>query len=35
VVARSVELPYGRFLYVLPLGKAPVHYPGYTLRPAR
>ena len=31
----EIELPYGRFLYVLPLGKAPVRYAGYTLRPAR
>jgi hypothetical protein len=27
----EVELPYGRYLYVLPLGRKPVHYAGYTL----
>jgi 4-amino-4-deoxy-L-arabinose transferase-like glycosyltransferase len=31
----EMELPYGRYLYVLPLGKTPVRYAGYTLRPAR
>jgi len=31
----EIELPYGRYLYVLPLGKTPVRYAGYTLRPAR
>ena len=27
----EIEIPYGRYLYVLPLGKKPVHYAGYTL----
>ena len=27
----EIEIPYGRFLYVLPLGRAPVEYAGYTL----
>jgi len=27
----EIELPYGRYLYVLPLGKKPVSYAGYTL----
>ncbi len=27
----EMEIPYGRFLYVLPLGKKPVDYAGYTL----
>jgi hypothetical protein len=27
----EIELPYGRYLYVLPVGKKPVHYAGYTL----
>ena len=27
----EIELPYGRFLYVLPLGRRPVEYAGYTL----
>ena len=27
---REVELPYGRFLYVLPLTRTPVEYAGYT-----
>ena len=27
----EIELPYGRFLYVLPLGRRPVDYAGYTL----
>jgi hypothetical protein len=26
----EIELPYGRFLYVLPLGRRPVQYAGYT-----
>lgn len=26
----EVELPHGRFLYVLPVGRAPVRYAGYT-----
>jgi hypothetical protein len=29
----EIELPYGRYLYVLPLGKKPVNYAGYTLLP--
>jgi hypothetical protein len=31
----EIELPYGRFLYVLALGRPPVHYAGYTLARAR
>jgi hypothetical protein len=31
----EIEIPHGRFLYVLPLGKNPVHYAGYTLVRAR
>jgi hypothetical protein len=34
----EIELPYGRFLYVLPLGRRPVEYAGYTFvrdEPAR
>ncbi|HET7340248.1 MAG TPA: glycosyltransferase family 39 protein [Methylomirabilota bacterium] len=31
----EIELPYGRFLYVLPLGRTPVRYAGYTLLPGR
>jgi MFS family permease len=31
----EIELPYGRFLYVLPVGRKPVRYAGYTLLPAR
>jgi 4-amino-4-deoxy-L-arabinose transferase-like glycosyltransferase len=31
----EIELPYGRYLYVLPLGRKPVRYAGYTLIPAR
>jgi hypothetical protein len=31
----EIEIPHGRFLYVLPLGKKPVHYAGYTLVRAR
>jgi hypothetical protein len=27
----EIELPYGRFLYVLPLDRRPVSYAGYTL----
>jgi hypothetical protein len=27
----EMELPYGRFLYVLPLGRAPVSYAGYMI----
>ena len=27
----EIEIPYGRFLYVLPVGKKPVLYAGYTL----
>ena len=27
----EIDLPYGRFLYVLPLGRRPVEYAGYTL----
>jgi Dolichyl-phosphate-mannose-protein mannosyltransferase len=27
----EIELPYGRYLYVLSVGKKPVHYAGYTL----
>jgi hypothetical protein len=26
----EVDLPYGRYLYVLPVGRAPVQYAGYT-----
>jgi hypothetical protein len=26
----EIELPYGRFLYVLPVGRRPVEYAGYT-----
>ena len=31
----EIELPYGRYLYVLPLGRKSVDYAGYTLLPAR
>lgn len=31
----EVEIPYGRYLYVLALGRTPVHYAGYTLVRAR
>jgi len=31
---RVVELPYGRFLYVLPLTRSPVYYAGYTFERA-
>jgi hypothetical protein len=34
-VAKHQPHPPGYILYVLPLGKAPVRYAGYTLRPAR
>ena len=27
----EIELPYGRFLYVLPVGRRPIDYAGYTL----
>jgi MFS family permease len=27
----EIAIPYGRFLYVLPVGRAPVEYAGYTL----
>jgi 4-amino-4-deoxy-L-arabinose transferase-like glycosyltransferase len=27
----EIELPYGRYLYVLPLGRSPLRYAGYTL----
>jgi hypothetical protein len=27
----EIELPYGRYLYVLPLSRRPVEYAGYTL----
>jgi hypothetical protein len=27
----EIDLPHGRFLYVLPLGRRPVEYAGYTL----
>ncbi len=27
----EMEIPYGRFLYVLPIGRKPVSYAGYTL----
>jgi hypothetical protein len=27
----EMEIPYGRYLYVLPLGKQPVVYGDYTL----
>jgi hypothetical protein len=29
----EIELPHGRYLYVLALGRKPVAYAGYTLRP--
>jgi hypothetical protein len=28
---REIELPYGRYLYVLPIGRRPVSYAGFTL----
>ena len=32
----EIPLPYGRFLYVLPLTRKPVEYAGYTFeRPRR
>jgi len=31
---KVVELPYGRFLYVLPLTHTPVEYAGYTFEHA-
>ncbi len=31
----EIALPHGRFLYVLPLGRRPVRYAGYTLVPGR
>jgi 4-amino-4-deoxy-L-arabinose transferase-like glycosyltransferase len=27
----EIEIPHGRYLYVLPVGRRPVHYAGYTL----
>jgi hypothetical protein len=27
----EIELPYGRFLYVLPVDRRPIDYAGYTL----
>jgi 4-amino-4-deoxy-L-arabinose transferase-like glycosyltransferase len=27
----EIEIPHGRYLYLLPLGQKPVHYAGYTL----
>jgi hypothetical protein len=27
----EMELPHGRFLYVLPVGRRPIDYAGYTL----
>src|SRR5262245_5410934 len=27
----EIEIPYGRFLYVLPVGRSPIEYAGYTL----
>jgi hypothetical protein len=27
----EIEIPYGRFLYVLPVGREPIEYAGYTL----
>jgi hypothetical protein len=32
---REIELPYGRYLYVLPLTRRPVEYAGYTFERAR
>jgi hypothetical protein len=26
----EIEIPYGRFLYVLAVGRSPVEYAGYT-----
>jgi hypothetical protein len=31
----EMELPYGRYLYILPFGRKPVEYAAYTLLPAR
>jgi hypothetical protein len=31
----EIGLPHGRYLYVLPLGRKPVRYAGYTLARAR
>jgi 4-amino-4-deoxy-L-arabinose transferase-like glycosyltransferase len=31
----EIEIPYGRYLYVLPVGRKPVHYAGYTLARTR
>ena len=31
----EIEIPHGRYLYVLPLGNKPVSYAGYTLIRAR
>ena len=28
----EIEIPYGRYLYVLPVGRKSVDYAGYTLR---
>jgi hypothetical protein len=28
----EIEIPYGRYLYVLPVGRRSVDYAGYTLR---
>src|SRR5262245_37697379 len=28
----EIEIPHGRFLYVLPVGRSPIEYAGYTLR---
>ena len=29
----EIEIPYGRFLYVLPVGRGPLEYAGYTFVP--
>ena len=31
----EIEIPHGRYLYVLPVGRTPVRYAGYTLGRAR
>ena len=31
---REVQLPYGRYLYVLPLTRTPAEYAGYTFERA-
>ena len=31
---REVQLPYGRYLYVLPLTRRPAEYAGYTFERA-